>query len=206
MKKSKYDLSNYSDIELRDAIINDADEEKSRQAIEYLLCKKCIATIEFHLRRFFNENEMELNEAVSEVYLYLAEKNWHKLRQFTGRNGASLKTYISTVVRNYFQNKAEKTWKEPQKQLINDNTENNIPDKTETFDFGESLNTKVKIEKTLERMSNIRYRTILQMLYEDKKPNEIAAKLGIGMPVYYNKFRLARKQFEELYNQYYKYE
>jgi RNA polymerase sigma factor (sigma-70 family) len=182
------------DLKLLDRIISG-----DKNAAEYLICIRCIAIIEYYLRCFFDKDQMELEEAINEIYLFLAENDWHRLKQFAGRNGASLKTYISTIVRNYFLNEKYKMEKSlVEKEGWNDSIIDKIPD--DNMDFEKSMDLQIRVKETMKRMPNKRYKFILyQNYFENRTPKEIAEKLGISLAVYYNKFRLAKKQFEEIY-------
>ena len=186
--------SKLSDLELRNIIISGNTE-----AAEYLICKKCVSTIE-HFWRKFLLNTWDLNEGINDVYILLVEENYHRLRKYEGR--ASLKTYISIIVYNYFLNEAIKERELRERKYPIDN----IVDKeqVESINMYEISDLKIRVKETMKRMSNKRYKFILyKKFYEDKKPDEIAKELGISMTIYYNKFLLAKKQFEQLYDKYY---
>jgi DNA-directed RNA polymerase specialized sigma24 family protein len=187
--------SKLTDSTLRRLVIS-GDEKVA----EYLICEKCISTIEYHLRKFFDRDRLELDEALSEVYILLKENNWNRLCQYQGINNASLKTYISIIVRHYFFHRRRKEdeeyrkyreWRENQGW-----TADEIRRLTAT---SESVTLKVRI--ALDRMPNQRYRVILKkVFFEDKHPGEISEELGITIENYYNKLSLAKKQFAEYYN------
>ena len=194
-KNTNY-YSNLSDLELRNIIISGNTE-----AAEYLICKKCVSTIEYHLKKLLL-NTWDLNEGINDVFVLLLEKSCHRLKKYEGR--ASLKTYISTIVYNYFLNEAikEREWRERKYPIWDDNIGDKIP--VESINMDEISDLKIRVKETIKRMSNKRYKFILyQTFYEDKEPDEIAKELDISRAIYYNKFRLAKKQFEQVYNQYY---
>ncbi len=52
-------------------------------------------------RRVFN-GRVEYDEMVSELYLFLAQDDWRRIRTFDARNGCSLRTWLSTVAWRFF--------------------------------------------------------------------------------------------------------
>ena len=183
--------SNLSDLELRNIIISGNTE-----AVEYLICEKCVSIIEYHWRKLLL-NTWEFDESINDVCILLLEEGYLRLKKYKGH--ASLKTYISIIVYHYFLKEAikEQKWRE-RKYTIDIDIEEKMP--VESIDTDE----KIRVEKTIKRMPNKRYKFILyKTFYENKKPNEIAEELDISIAVYYNKFRLAKKQFEQVYYQYY---
>lgn len=174
------------------------------EAAEYLICIKCISTIEHYWRRLLL-NFWKLEEAINAVYLLLSENDYHRLRKYEGRNGATLETYISKIVCNYFLNEAkkEREWREGKYSDMDwDKIIREVQD--DSIDEDEKTRKIRAVEETLQRMPNERYKFILQKkIYENKEPEKIAKELGISTDVYYNKFLLAKKQFEQLYSQYY---
>ncbi|MDR1182916.1 MAG: sigma-70 family RNA polymerase sigma factor [Bacteroidales bacterium] len=192
MKFTNY-YSQLTDSTLQHLIIS-GDEKVA----EYLICEKCISMIEYHARKFFSEDQLELNEALSEVYLLLRENNWTRLYQYQGINNASLQTYLSIVVHRYFRNMRKKIDEEQQK------LHEWLVDEVKQLTGTDESVTRLKVRNTLERMSNQRYRIILKkVFFEEKKSKEIAEELGITIENYYNKLSLAKKQFAEYYNKSY---
>ncbi|MDR1633299.1 MAG: sigma-70 family RNA polymerase sigma factor [Dysgonamonadaceae bacterium] len=188
--------SNLSDLELRDTIISG-----DKNAVEYLVCVKCVSSIEHHLKKLLG-NTWDLDEGINDIFVLLLEKNYHRLKKYEGR--ASLKTYTSTIAYNYFLNEAmkEQKWLRIRVDSVVDDS---IINKAvgESTDSDEIRNLEIKVKTTLKRMPNQRYQFILyKSFFENKAPNEIAEELGISLPVYYNKFHLAKKQFKYMYNKY----
>ena len=55
------------------------------------------------------------------------------------------------------------------------------------------------VEALLSMMPNTRYRNIIRLLYlEQKTHKEVAETLGMSMDNYYNKRRLAEKQYKQI--------
>ena len=192
--------NNYS--QLTDSALQSMIISGDEKVAEYLICVKCISMIEYHVRTFFGKDyvEFELGDAISEVYLWLKENNWHRLAQYKGVNNASLQTFLSIIIRRYIFNKRKKINEKNQKH--EELEELFVEEEEWLTETDESVRLKVK--NTLERMPNKRYKDILEKkFFEEKEPEEIAKELGITIENYYNKLRLAKKQFAEYYKKIY---
>ncbi|MDR2384265.1 MAG: sigma-70 family RNA polymerase sigma factor [Tannerella sp.] len=164
-----------------------------KKAETYLFCVKCVSVINYCMRKFFDNQQMQLDEAVNEIYIYIKKDNWYKLRQYGGRNNASIKTWISTVAYNFFLNLHKKMNAEMQKKV-------NLPEPCND----ESEQNK-QIRKALFGMPNDRYKIILiKMYYENKTREKVAEEMNVSIDYFYVLYRRAKEQFKEQFNKYYK--
>ena len=93
MEEKDYAL--ISDRELVDRLLI-GDEE----IVRYLFFDKCTPMFNYILHRFC-PCQLDKNELINELYLYLQSDNWYKLRQFDFRS--KLTTWLTVVAVRFFQ-------------------------------------------------------------------------------------------------------
>ena len=143
--------------------------------------EECAPIFEYIIRVVFNQ-QVEKDELISEYYLYLKEKNWHKLRQFNHR--CQLKTWISvTATRFFIKKRTELIKNESSEHLIEEQT-------TEDYDtFSEE-----DITNLLNGLKE-RYRFVIQkLILEDREPQKVAEEMGVTVDNLYNIKRRALLQ------------
>jgi RNA polymerase sigma factor (sigma-70 family) len=175
-------LNDLSDKEFIEAILSN-----DRVAIRYFFFEKCTPTFAYIIRHVFGY-QVNKNELVNELYLYLRHDDWRKLRQFSYHS--KLTTWVSVVAVRFFQKKrAMLIEKEASEALI-----------AEKADFSaiyqeEQIYQKLDVESLLNRLPNERYRMVIRRLVlEDEEPQEIANEMGITVDNLYNVKQRALKQ------------
>lgn len=137
---------------------------------------------------------VEYDELVSELYFFLARNNWKVLNSFTGRNGASLSTWLSHVAWRFFMAYYKK---------------GNRVDYTDDISvFDRQVSTisvdemRMDIEQTLSRMTNERYVSVIRLLIiEGRETEEVAKMLNTTIQNIYNLKHRAITSFIELYQE-----
>jgi RNA polymerase sigma factor (sigma-70 family) len=181
---------------LTDKQLQEAIYSGDKKAEIYLFCVKCAPVIEHQMRRFFNGEQMQLDEAIHEIYICLKKNGWKRLKQYEGRNNASIKTWMSTIARNFFLD------------LYNRRIVHEMPidakplwssrEDREDREISE-WNRRI-VNKTLLSMPNARYRNILiKQYYEGKTCEELATEMDVSRDYFYVLSGRAEKQFREYY-------
>lgn len=84
----------YTDRELVDRITRN-----DKAVIEYFFIKKCSLIFLYILRSVF-DGKIDVKELVNELFLYLSENNWYKIRQFDYRS--RLTSWVRIVAVRFF--------------------------------------------------------------------------------------------------------
>lgn len=138
---------------------------------------------------------IDLDEMVSELYLYLSQDNWAKLAGFDGKNGCRLRTWMIPVAWRYFMSIRER--------LLNaENTDDYL------YAVGDSANDDLRIQiaidvnAVLATIPNRRYAEIIRLLLiEGYAAKDVADMLDMKVENVYNLKHRAIAQFLELYGQ-----
>ncbi len=161
---------NYNDKEIVEGIL--ADNE---QIVRYFFFEECTPIFRYIISKAF-DYQAEENELINELYIYLQKNDWHKLRQFDYRS--KLTTWISVVAIRFFQKKRMVL-------IENKSSETLIIEKVENNE--NRIHQKLDVENLINRLSNERYRFVIQRcIIEDKDPQEIAYEMGITVANLYN--------------------
>lgn len=73
------------------------------RACNYFFNIKCRTLLKYIANTIFEGEEPE--SIIGDFYEYLSNNDWHVLRLYSSRNGASLGSYLSRCATNYFRNK-----------------------------------------------------------------------------------------------------
>jgi len=173
-------LEQYTDRQIVEGIL-----ANDKVVIEYFFFKKCSSLLTYILRNIFDGN-IDKEELVSELYLYMANKDWYKVCQFDYRS--NLMTWTSVVATRFFQKKRS--------ELIE-----NRPNETLNYKVEQRLNANMLIERrmdiynALEKMPNERYRKVIEALdLNEVRPELLAEEMGITVNNLYNIHRRALLQ------------
>ena len=163
MEEKDYAL--ISDRELVDRLLI-GDEE----IVRYLFFDKCTPMFNYILHRFC-PCQLDKNELINELYLYLQSDNWYKLRQFDFRS--KLTTWLTVVAVRFFQKR---------KGVLMDYRNQSAPIKEEekVFDFLPELISKMDVWNAIRKMNNERYRQVLVDLeLKDLDPKVLAREMNV---------------------------
>ncbi len=155
----------------------------------YGLCNYLLNDIRYSLM----EGNVDYDELVNELFIYLSKDNWHKLDTFAGINGCSLCSWVTRITWRYFLK---------QREHLLGKGELDITD-TDTAYSSTDIDAEIAMDvsTTFERMPNRKYAQVLQwMLAEGYNAEEVAARLGTTVANVYNIKHRAIVQFVNVYN------
>lgn len=180
MTMASKDYSKYDDHQLIAAILDNNNE-----VIDYFFNVKCSGLFAYILDNVFSKR-IDKRELTQELYLYLANNDWHKVRQFDFRS--KLMTWVSVVAIRFFQKKRETLIETASNITLNDKMwKENIA--------GTSIEEKMDLHFALQKMSNTRYRTVIECLdLKDVSPEALAKQMNIKVDNLYNIHRRALMQ------------
>lgn len=138
---------------------------------------------------------VDFDELVSELYLYLSRDNWTKLDGFDGKNGCRLRTWMIPVAWRYFMSIRERLLRT---EKIDDNSgviRDSVRDDLR-------IQIAIDVNAVLSRMPNERYAEIIRLiLIEGYASQDVADMLDMRVENIYNLKHRAINQFIELYGQ-----
>lgn len=178
------DLEQYTDEQIINGIVNN-----DHSMIEYFFFKKCKSLFAYIIQSVF-DYQIDENTLISELYIYLQANDWHKIKQFDYRS--KLTTWTSVVAVRYFQKKRE--------ILIESETSHALNGKTYYgFNPNFCVERRIDIHDALNRMQNIRYRQIIEMLdLKEMRPDLLAEQMNVTVDNLYNIHRRALLQLRML--------
>lgn len=138
---------------------------------------------------------VDFDELVSELYLYLSRDNWAKFDGFDGKNGCRLRTWMIPVAWRYFVSIRERL-------LHAENTEDNIVAIRDYANDDLRIQIAIDVSAVLSKMPNHRYAEIIRLLLiEGYAAQDVADMLDMRVENVYNLKHRAITQFIELYGQ-----
>lgn len=137
--------------------------------------------------------QIDYDEMVNELYLYLSKDNWSKFNGFGAMNGCRLRTWMIPVAWRFFISKRECLIKSDRSS-----------EKSGTLycSTNDDLRIQIAIDvnAVLTKMPNQRYAEIIRLfLIEGYAPTDVADMLGIKVDNVYNLKHRAIGQFVEVY-------
>lgn len=182
MGRRKYHkLDRLSDRQIVDMLLaNDSD------AVEYVFFHRCDKMF-FHIIKTIFQSQGKKEELITELYLYLSEDDWRRLRQFEFRS--ELNTWLSVVAIRFFSKKKLffLTNTEQLDALINEDGDD-IPDE---YDFLDDI-SKIELYRVIETLPKPRERLALLGTLAGKKAEVIAEELGCTVIAVYNLIKRAK--------------
>lgn len=176
----------YTDRELIDRIT-----KNDKAVIEYFFIRKCSPVFLYILRSVF-DGKIDVNELVNELFLYLSENNWYKIKQFDYRS--RLMTWIRVVSVRFFVKKRNELMKQG-----GYSTPSII--KERGFNPLIFIDRRMDLHKALDSMSNNRYRKVIVSLdLKEMPPEQLAKEMGITVDNLYNVHRRALLQLKCIMN------
>lgn len=158
----------------------------NRVTQEYLFeqCRPLFMSI---IRRVF-DYEVDYEEFVNELYLYLMENDAARLKQFEGRS--SLHTWLKVTATRFFIKKRDRLIENTSKEaLIEETTIEEHPSGVSSFD----------VQRLLLAMPNRRYAHVIQrLIIEEYSPEELSAEMHITTDNLYNLKRRAMLQLMQV--------
>lgn len=146
--------------------------------IEYFFYRKYSKLLQYISYEVF-DGQVDTNELISELFLYLAKDNWHKIRQFAFKS--TLTTWLSVVATRFFLKKRSEL-------IENQSTESQlIKQRDYSFLFAEDKDLAMDIQNALDKMTNERYKFVIQRLdLQGATQEEVASSLNTSLSNLYN--------------------
>ena len=181
-KTSLMDANKEKDI--TDKEIVDGILRHDPEIIEYFFIKKCSKLFVYLVNSIFN-GRVEKEELINELFLYIANSDWKKLREFNYQS--SLLTWVTVVATRFFIKKRELL-------IENDSSETLIRESLAISEIFISVDT-INLKMAIDIMPNERYRRVIQMLdLQDLPYEEVATMLDVSVANLYNIHRRAIAQ------------
>lgn len=185
---------NFKQLNETDAIFVEALRKGNNEISRQFFYKE-IGGILHKIRIEVFRGNVDFDELVSELYLYLSRDNWMKLDSFGGKNGCRLRTWMIPVAWRYFMNIRERLLRT---EKIDDNSgviRDSVRDDLR-------IQIAIDVNAVLSRMPNERYAEIIRLLLiEGYAPQDVADMLDMRIENVYNLKHRAINQFIELYGQ-----
>ena len=174
----------YTDKYIIDEILNG-----NTQIISYFFCNSCKGLV-YHIHSKVTQGRYEPDEIINELYLYLSDKNWHKLRNFDFRS--TLTTWVSVVGIRYYRKKLA--------SLIENTTNEALNLKHDCCEHPiDTLDSHIDVHSALSRMPNKRYRQVIQQLdLHEMAPEKLAEEMQVTTANLYNIHRRALQQLKSV--------
>ena len=154
-----------------------------------------IAGILHKIRMEVFRGNVDFDEMVSELYLYLSRDNWSKFDGFDAKNGCRLRTWMIPVAWRYFMSIRERL-------LHTENTEDNPGTIEDSVCDDLRIQIAIDVNAILSKMPNQRYAEIIRLLLiEGFSAQDVADMLDVKVENVYNLKHRAITQFIELYGQ-----
>ena len=180
-----------SDDDLLKAVVQNDNE-----AIVYFFYQKFLPTFQYHIYNIFPQ-KVDVQEMVDELFLYLYEDQWRRLKTFNG--SASLSTWISVISYRFFKNFKH--------AKIDSNGLITISSQWEAF-TGEWVHShdagiRMDVEKAITSITNDRDRKIARRLFiEDKEYQAVADEFDLTVDYVYTVKNRITKQLRLALNSY----
>lgn len=163
-----------TDLEIRDALI----AHDNRVTSEFFF-EKCRPLFHSVIRRVFSY-DVDYDECISELYVYLMEDDARRLKQFEGRS--SIFQWIKIVSIHFFIAK--------RKRLIENVSQEPLISKADRKNgiSEESRNdASMDVETLLGHMTNERYVSVIRrLILEEATPEDVAMEMGVNVDNLYN--------------------
>lgn len=180
---------NYQDAIFIVALRN-GNSEKCRQFFYHE-----IAGILHKVRMEVFRGNVDFDEMVNELYLYLSRDNWAKFDGFDGKNGCRLRTWMIPVAWRYFLSIRERL-------LYQENNDDNPGAIRDYANDDLRIQIAIDVNAVLSKMPNRRYSEIIRLLLiEGYAAQNVADMLDMRVENVYNLKHRAITQFIELYGQ-----
>lgn len=171
-----------TDFEIIEALI--ARDNEVTQEFFFERCRSLFYAI---INKVF-DYEVDYDEFVNELYIYLMENDAARLKQFEGRS--SLYQWIKVTATRFFIKKRD--------QLIEDQTNDTLYEETEFTEKSPELSV-LDVQRLLMAMPNRRYAHVIQRLFIDEyEPEELASEMHITTDNLYNIKRRAMMQLMQV--------
>ena len=179
-------LNNMTDQEIISSLI--AHDPKVTAQFFFKDCRPLFISI---IRRVFENQIVDYDEIISELYVLLMENDARKLRTF--KYESTLFQWLKTIaVRHCLELKRRD-------KVIDNESQEPLVNNGKNLSYVESSQAKMDVESLLRQMNNQRYALVIHLLMiEEKSPEEVAKLLSITVANLYNIKRRAMKALVEV--------
>lgn len=186
--------TNLNMIDNRDELFRDAIKSGNNELCHQFFYKE-IGGILHKIRMEVFRGNVDFDELVSELYLYLSRDNWTKLDGFDGKNGCRLRTWMIPVAWRYLMSIQERLLRteniDDDSGVIRDSVRDDL-----------RIQIAIDVNAVLSRMPNKRYAEIIRLLLiEGYASQDVADMFDMRVENIYNLKHRAINQFIELYGQ-----
>ncbi len=172
---SRAELERMTDRELIDQIIVD-----NEAIIEYVFFEKCNALLRYIVQEIFS-NQLQREDLISELYLFLRADNWRKVREFEGRS--KFVTWISVVAVRFFLKKRASLIDSGSNRTLYTEVVKQIPDRSRD----DEMISRIDLINAIQKLKSPRDKfVILAIEIEGCDVDEVAGQLGITRANLYN--------------------
>jgi len=180
-----------SDRQLIDKII-----ENDPLAITHLLSVRTKGVFSYVKYNLFQNTYIETDDLISELYIFLQEDDWKKLREF--QYHSKLTTWLSVVVFRYFRKKHN--------HLVTDNKAfeplNTQRDYNTSDGSIDTFHAKIDLLDAINKIQNPTHKLVLFHLeIEGYDPEDMAKKLETTISNIYNIKSRAKKELQTILNE-----
>ena len=169
-----------------------------QQIIQGLIARDNAITQEFFFERcrplFYSiirkvfSYEVDYDEFVNELYLYLMENDAARLKQFEGRS--SLYQWLKVTATRYFIKKRD---------LLIEDLSKETPLEEEAIMEKPAIASLLDVQRLLDAMPNRRYAMVIRkLMIEEYSPEELAAEMHVTKDNLYNIKRRAMMQLMQV--------
>ena len=152
---------------------------RSETVTRQFFFKSCRPLFQSIIRNVFSY-EVDYDELVNELYIYLMENDAYRLRLFEGRS--SLFQWLKVTAIRYFIAKRD--------NMIDTGAEDTLFDSAvqkEGIDTEKAMTAKMDIERLLSLMPNKRYAYVIKrLIQQEAEPKDVAEELGTNVDNLYN--------------------
>ena len=166
------------------------------QKITYRFFYELCGYILYDIRSTLLQDRMEFDDMVNELYVYLSDRNWHKLDTFAALNGCRLSSWMIPLSWRFFLQRRA--------YLLGMSVDNSMEVGKVKDDYMDEFDIEVllEVEQTFAVMPNKKYVQVLRwLLIDGYNPNEVAVRLHIRVSNVYNIKHRAVVQFIKYYGE-----
>ena len=158
------------------------------EAVEYVFFHRCEAMFNHVLNSVLKDCEKK-EELIGELYVFLKENDWAKLRQFQFKS--SLNTWLTVVAVRFFQKKRENQTKNvPVEPLIIEET---LKGEADEHDITDEM-SRAELYQAIDNLSKPRERYALLATLAGHSAEEIAADMQCTVAAVYNLTKKAKQE------------
>lgn len=163
---------------MTDQQIIDALIERDERVTKRFFFENCRPLFVSIIRHVFSY-EVDYDEFVNELYVYIMENDAYRLKQFKGRS--SIYQWLKVVAIRFFMAKRNKMIENDSKDYLIDVADKCYDDKED------KITSRIDISRLLSSMTNKRYAYVIRRLVlQDAEPLVVAEELSITIDNLYN--------------------